>query len=176
VTPKAAGESFDHVVPDLLKPGLRLVFCGTAPSRISKERRAYYANPGNRFWATLHEVGLTPRRFAPAEYPALLALGIGLTDLNKREWGNDDALTPAGFDVPGFAAKMRRFGPLAVGFTSKTAGSIFLGRDTGDIAYGAQPERIGATRLFVLPSTSGQAVRYFDIKPWHVLSREVAGP
>ena len=164
------------VVPDLLAQGLRLVFCGTAPSRISKERRAYYANPGNRFWSTLHEAGLTPRRYAPADYPLLLELGIGLTDLNKREWGNDDELTPAGFDVAAFAAKIRHFQPRAVGFTSKTAAAIFLGRETGAIEYGEQGERIGMTRLFALPSTSGQAVRYFDIRPWRVLARAVAGP
>jgi TDG/mug DNA glycosylase family protein len=161
------------IVPDLLRPGLRLVFCGTAPSRVSKEKRAYYANPGNRFWPTLHAVGLTPRRFAPADYRDLLSLGIGLTDLNKREWGNDDELSADGFDAAGFARKMRRFQPGAIGFTSKNSASIFLGRDTGDIAYGRQDETIGASALFVLPSTSGQAVRYFDLAPWRVLARFV---
>ena len=43
-----------HLVPDVLSPGLDLVFCGTAPSPISFKRRAYYANPGNSFWPTLH--------------------------------------------------------------------------------------------------------------------------
>jgi TDG/mug DNA glycosylase family protein len=157
------------VVPDLLAKGLRLVFCGTAPSRVSKERRAYYANPGNRFWKTLHEVGLTPRRFAPPEYPMLLKLGIGLTDLNKREWGNDDELTPAGFDLAGFETKIVKYAPHAVAFTSKTAASIFLGQSTGAIAYGRQKTTIGRTVLFALPSTSGQAVRYFDIAPWQAV-------
>ena len=46
-----------HLVPDLLAPGLDLVFCGTAPSPASFKARAYYANPGNAFWATLHAVG-----------------------------------------------------------------------------------------------------------------------
>jgi double-stranded uracil-DNA glycosylase len=161
------------IVPDLLGPGLRLVFCGTAPSRVSMEKRAYYANPGNRFWPTLHAVALTPHRFAPADYPRLLTLGIGLTDLNKHEWGNDDELSPDGFDTAGFARKIRRYRPRAIGFTSKTSASIFLGRATGEIAYGKQDETIGATALFVLPSTSGQAVRYFDLAPWRVLARFV---
>ena len=166
-----AAASRRPVVPDLLGPRLRLVFCGTAPSRVSKEKRAYYANPGNRFWPTLHQVALTPHRFAPADYPQLLTLGIGLTDLNKREWGNDDELTSDGFDVAGFARKMRRFQPRAIGFTSKTSASIFLGRDTGEITYGRQAETIGASALFVLPSTSGQAVRYFDLAPWRALAQ-----
>lgn len=62
-----------HLVPDLLAPGLDLVFCGTAPSPASYEARAYYANPGNAFWATLHAVGLTPEHFTPQRYPELLA-------------------------------------------------------------------------------------------------------
>ncbi len=162
------------IVPDLLGPALRLVFCGTAPSRISKERRAYYANPGNRFWKTLHEAGLTPRRFAAADYPSLLALGIGLTDLNKREWGNDDELTPAGFDVAAFTAKMRRHRPAAIAFTSKTAASIFLDCDTGTLGYGRHRLTLDGIPLHVLPSTSGQAIRYFDLAPWAALAELLA--
>lgn len=161
----------DPVVPDLLARGLRLVFCGTAPSRISMERRAYYANPGNRFWRTLAEVALTPHRLEAAAYRRLLDFGIGLTDLNKSEWGNDDELTPGGFDTAGFARRMLTFRPAGVAFTSKTAASIFLGRDTGAIAYGRQTETLGGIVLFVLPSTSGQAVRYFDLAPWHEVAR-----
>jgi TDG/mug DNA glycosylase family protein len=53
----------------LLAPNLRLVFCGTAPSKASAAAKAYYAKPGNKFWPTLHQVGITPRRFTPNEYP-----------------------------------------------------------------------------------------------------------
>ena len=53
-----------HLVPDLLAPGLDLVLCGTAPSPASFKARAYYANPGNAFWPTLHAVGLTQNRFS----------------------------------------------------------------------------------------------------------------
>jgi double-stranded uracil-DNA glycosylase len=88
-----------HLVPDLLAPGLDLVFCGTAPSPASFKARAYYANPGNAFWPTLHAVGLTPERLAPARYPELLTLGIGLTDLNKTEYGSDHELSPHAMDA-----------------------------------------------------------------------------
>jgi len=161
------------VVPDLLGANLLLVFCGTAPSRVSKERQAYYANPGNGFWKTLHRAGLTDKLFAPHEYAQLRALGIGFTDVNKSEWGNDDELTPAGFDVPGLIAKLRRWRPARIAFTSKTAASHVLGRGTGHISYGRQPERLGTTEVFVMPSTSGHAVRYFDIAPWRELARIV---
>jgi TDG/mug DNA glycosylase family protein len=163
----------DYIVPDLLAPGLRLVFCGTAPSRISKDKRAYYANPGNRFWKSLHEATLTPHRFQPHDYPKLLALGIGLTDLNKIEWGNDDELTPAGFDVAAFTRKMRRYRPGAIAFTSKYTASLYLGCKTGDLDYGLHSATVDGIPLHVLPSTSGQAVRYFNLAPWVALARGI---
>ena len=42
-----------EVLPDILQPGLRVVFCGTAAGRASAKARAYYAGPGNSFWKTL---------------------------------------------------------------------------------------------------------------------------
>ena len=80
------------ILPDLLAPGLDIVFCGTAVGAESARRRAYYAGPGNAFWPTLAQVGLTPRRLKPEEYPLLLTFGIGLTDLAKHVSGNDDIL------------------------------------------------------------------------------------
>ena len=79
----------DHLIPDVLKPGLSVVFCGTAPSATSFERRAYYARPGNRFWPTLHAVGLTPRQLRPEEFRRVTDFGIGLTDVCKTSWGQD---------------------------------------------------------------------------------------
>src|SRR5262245_28974009 len=102
------------VLPDVLAPDLDVVLCGTAPSRYSQQIGAYYATPGNLFWPTLHAVGLTPRRLAPTEYSMVLEFGIGLTDLNKTEWGSDAELTPGAFDVAGLHAKLVRFAPAAV--------------------------------------------------------------
>ena len=56
------------ILPDVLGPGLRVVFCGSAASTVAAARGAPYAGPGNRFWPTLFEIGLTPRRFAPEEF------------------------------------------------------------------------------------------------------------
>ena len=158
------------IVPDLLAPNLRLVFCGTAPSRASAAARAYYARPGNRFWPTLHRVGLTPRRFQPHEYAELLALGIGLTDLCKAHSGNDDELPDDAFDVPAFVHKVKHHQPRWVAFTSKNAAQAFLARK---VAYGVQPETIGATQFFVLPSPSGQATRFWDELVWRELAAVV---
>jgi TDG/mug DNA glycosylase family protein len=160
------------IVPDVLAPGLRLVFCGTAPSKASAAARAYYAKPGNRFWPALHEAGFTPRRFHPSEYGKLLALGLGLTDLCKAHSGNDDELPRGALDAHALAGKIATFAPAAVAFTSKNAAKAFLGREVG---YGWQPEREGRTRFFVLPSPSGQAVRFWDLRPWRELAAAVAG-
>lgn len=163
-----------YIIPDLLESGLRLVFCGSALGAESARQRAFYAKPGNRFWPTLHEVGLTPRRLAPAEYPQLLNWGIGLTDLNKTQSGNDDALSAEHDDVAGLAAKIEQYQPAILAFTAKRPAQVFLHESfglKGPPAYGLQPQRIGRTHLFVLPSTSGSGVRYWDIAPWHELKR-----
>lgn len=157
-------------VPDVMAPGLRLVFCGMALGRRSAERRAYYAHPGNRFWPTLHAVGITPTRFAPADYPRLVDLGIGLTDVSKSHFGNDDELPPEALDPGGVRAKVLRYRPERLAFTSKAAAAQVLGRPTGRIAYAEQVERIGDTALFVLPSPSGAASRYWDIAVWQRLA------
>ncbi|MBL0140721.1 MAG: mismatch-specific DNA-glycosylase [Betaproteobacteria bacterium] len=156
-----------YLVPDVLAPGLRLVFCGTAPSKASASARAYYAKPGNRFWPALHAAGFTPRRFHPSDYAALLELGIGLTDLCKGHAGNDDELPRGALDAASLREKIERFRPGVVAFTSKNAAKAFLGRD---VDYGWQAERVGKTRLFVLTSPSGQARRFWDERPWRTLS------
>jgi TDG/mug DNA glycosylase family protein len=151
-------------VPDLLAPGLDLVFCGTAPSPASFKARAYYANPGNAFWATLHAVGLTPERLAPQRYPELLAWRIGLTDLNKTEYGSDHELTPGAMDAGSLHAKLRRYRPAAVAFTSKNAAALALGVKSP--AYGQQADRLEGATVFVLASPSGRARSFWTIEPW----------
>jgi len=159
------------IIPDLLEEGLALVLCGTAPSRASKEAGAYYAHPGNLFWKTLHAVGLTPHQVEPADYPTLVRFGIGLTDLNKIEWGADSDLSRSGFDVPSFTAKMRRVRPGLIAFDSKHAAANYFGKKT--ICYGAQAETLDGIPLWVVPSTSGRARGYFDIAPWRDLAERV---
>ena len=65
------------ILPDVLGPGLRIVFCGYAPGTASARAGAYYAGPGNRFWTTLHQVDLTPVLLRPAEFARLPEFGIG---------------------------------------------------------------------------------------------------
>jgi TDG/mug DNA glycosylase family protein len=155
------------ILPDVLAPGLRLVFCGSAAGTRSAELRQYYAHPGNKFWRTLHDVGLTPRRLAPAEYAQLLEFGIGLTDVVKDQSGPDAQIDFRRANPAALRAKIRRYAPAWLCFSSKTAAQTVLGRP---VAYGVQPETLGATRLFVATSPSGRASGYWDVGPWQALS------
>ena len=160
------------LIPDLLAPGLDLVFCGTAPSPASFKARAYYANPGNSFWPTLYAVGLTPERLAPQRFPELLGLGLGLTDLNKTEVGSDHELTPEAMDAQSLHAKLRRFRPAAIAFTSKNAASLALGLKAP--AYGRQADPLEGAVAFVLSSPSGRARSFWTLEPWKEAANFVA--
>ena len=169
--PRASSRS-SPLIPDLLAPGLDLVFCGTAPSPASYRARAYYANPGNAFWPTLHAVGLTPERLAPQRFHELLGLGLGLTDLNKTEFGSDHELTPGAMDANALHAKLRRFRPAAIAFTSKNAASLALGIKAP--AYGRQVGTLEGTVAFVLASPSGRARSFWTLAPWQEAAAFVA--
>ena len=156
------------ILPDLLAPGLDIVFCGTAVGAASARRRAYYAGPGNGFWPTLYRVGLTPRQLRPEEYAQLLGLGIGLTDLAKEISGNDNILSRSHFDCDRLRAVIAEYRPRIVAFTGKRAAQQFVGRS---VDYGGLAEKVGETRLFVLPSPSGAACRYWSVAPWQALAQ-----
>jgi len=139
---------------------------------VSAAKGEYYAHPGNRFWRTLCEIGLTPRRFEPREFRDLRALGIGLTDMSKLGVGMDHEIGKHQFDRAQFEANVRQSRPRAIAFTSKKAASIWLGRNvTRAILYGRQPPTApDFPTVFILPSPSGAARSYWDIAPWQELA------
>ena len=155
---------------DLLRPGLDLVVCGTAASAVSAARGQYYAGPGNRFWSVLEETGLTPCLLQPSEFRSLLQYGIGLTDVVKNQAGMD-----ADIDFSGYGAtlelRLRSFSPRFLCFNGKRAASEALGRR--QITYGMQSEKFGLTNLFVAPSTSAAARRWWDDRFWEQLADSV---
>jgi TDG/mug DNA glycosylase family protein len=141
----------------VLSPGLRIVFCGTAAGTESARRGCYYAHPQNKFWRALHEVGLTDRRLDCSEFALAPQFGIGLTDIAKTTSGMDKELPTAALGRAACAemeAKIRACAPGILAFTSLTAGRRYLRRDAG---FGEQQERIGATRVWLLPSPSPAA-------------------
>ena len=162
-----------HVLPDVLRPGLDLVFCGTAAGRASAAAGAYYAHPGNFFWRTLHAVGLITEPLTPREFRRLLDFGIGLTDLAKHHVGNDDELPGHAFDAQALRRKILRHAPRLLAFTSKNAAQAALGHAA---AYGPQACRWDTTALWVLPSPSGQARRFWDERPWRALAAAARAP
>ena len=159
------------MLPDVLEPGLDLVLCGTAPGAASARAGAYYAGPGNAFWPTLHAVGLTPVRLLPAEFARLPEFGIGLTDIAKTTSGSDVEVGRAGFDVPRLEAAVAATGAALLAFNGKNAAGAALGRVPG---YGPQPETLGDAAVWVLPSTSGAARRFWDLGPWEELAGALA--
>ena len=161
------------VLPDVLQSSLRAVLCGTAVGTASAKAGAYYAHRQNKFWKILHETGLTPELLRPAQYRELLNYGIGLTDFVKTHSGMDHQipLTKLAEDSRGrLRASMLKFRPAFLAFTSKTGGQQFLG---GLREYGEQTERIGDTRIWILPSTSGAANGSWRPEVWHRFADEV---
>jgi len=157
-------------LPDQLQENLRLVFVGTAASTRSADVGHYYAHPGNRFWRTIHQVGLTPRLYEPGEFPALLQLGIGFTDLCKSGAGMDHQALAFPVDIPAFREKIRRYRPKTIAFTSKKAASLFYGRPTRAVTLGRQPSSEGFPEIFVLASPSGAASGSWSVQAWQELA------
>jgi TDG/mug DNA glycosylase family protein len=162
-----------HILPDRLRPGLKLVFCGTAPGRQSALQQAYYAHSQNKFWATLHKIGMTPRLFAPHDYEKLWELGIGLTDIAKHVYGMDHQLPSDALGseaVAALKARIRKARPAILAFTSLNGGRKVMGARA---VAGEQSEMLGETRVFILPSPSALADNHWDIGPWRELANAV---
>jgi double-stranded uracil-DNA glycosylase len=140
-------------VPDILGPGLRIVFCGINPGFRSAEARAHFANPRNDFWRLLAEAGFTPRVLDPSEQWSMLDLGYGLTNASPRTTRGSSDLRRA--DFAGSAERLERLAvqlrPRAIGFVGKEA---YRGAFAERPELGMQERRLGETALFVLPSTS----------------------
>ncbi len=167
----AGSRGMNEALPDALEAGLTVVFCGTAASAVSARAGAYYANPGNAFWQTLHVVGLTPRRLEATEFRALLGLKMGLTDLVKTKSGSDRSLRRRDFQPERLARKIHRFQPRIVAFTSKRAWRAWRDLSSRDsVRYGWQDETLGETAFFVLPSPSGAARAHWSLRPWRDLA------
>jgi TDG/mug DNA glycosylase family protein len=130
--------------------------------------KQYYARPGNKFWRTLFEVGLTLVQLEPSEYEKLLEYKIGLTDLVKGKSGMDKVLSQGDFGSAVLLQKVETYQPRYLCFNGKRAAQEFLLRK---VDYGLQPETIGSTRIFIAPSTSGAANRFWNVEIWRELAR-----
>jgi double-stranded uracil-DNA glycosylase len=162
-------------IPDVLDRGLRVLFCGINPGRVSAAAGAHFANPRNDFWRLLHAAGFTRRLLTPAEQFDLLQDGIGVTNAASRTTPGSGDLRKA--DFAGAAERLERlaatFEPGWIGFVGKEAYRGVFGERP---QFGEQERRLAQTRLFVLPSTSpaNAAVPWEERLQWfRALSRAI---
>lgn len=148
---------------DLLRPGLRLVFCGYNPSLMSGRSGHHYAHPGNRFWRLLYAVGITGRLYAPEEDELLLDLGIGFTNLASRPTRSADELSRE--EIRAGAAELQKklelYRPAAVAYTGIGVYRWF--RSTSKVSWGTQSTcAVAGTTDVIVPSPSGLNRMRFD--------------
>jgi TDG/mug DNA glycosylase family protein len=155
-------------LPDLLEPGLDIVFVGINPSVYSAERGHYFARPSNRFWPCLSRSVLSEaarralqvERLTPAHDRALLEHGIGFTDVVKRATPKASDVAPREFaaGVRRLVATLEEYAPRIACFHGVTGyrpvRRALAGVD-GAIELGVQALRLGPTRLYVVPNPSG---------------------
>ncbi|MGO8730918.1 MAG: G/U mismatch-specific DNA glycosylase [Streptosporangiaceae bacterium] len=145
----------DQTIPDVIAPGLRVLFAGINPSLYSAAVGQHFARPGNRFWPALHRGGFTPRQLRPAEQDQLPALGLGITNVVARATARADELADQELREGGQAlrAKAVRLRPQWLAVVGVTAYRTAFGDQRAVV--GPQRELAPGTRLWVLPNPSG---------------------
>ena len=142
-------------LPDVVAPGLDVLFCGINPSLTSARVGHHFARPGNRFWPALHLAGLTPRLLSPAEDRELLEHGLGITNLADRPTRTaaeltGDELAEGAVALADLVAQHR---PRVLAVLGITAWRVAFGRPRA--VLGRQPERVGGVETWAVPNPSG---------------------
>jgi len=148
-------------VPDLVGPGLKLLFVGINPGLWTAATQTHFAHPGNRFYPALRLAGIVDREISRAEGMTdddrayLISRGIGNTNLVTRATVRADELSAAELRagrlrLEAFVAEHR---PVVVAIAGITAYRTAFGRPKAKL--GEQPEAIGDARLWVVPNPSG---------------------
>jgi double-stranded uracil-DNA glycosylase len=159
-TPAELAAATGRRVPDVLAPGLRVLFCGINPGLWSAAVGHHFARPGNRFWKALQRGGFTDRLLAPDEEAELLRQGLGITNLVDRATAGAADLTPEELRAGGrrLAAKVRSARPRVVAVLGVGAYRTAFARPGATV--GPQPEPIGGVPAWVLPNPSGRGAHY----------------
>lgn len=142
-------------IPDVLGPGLAVLFVGINPGLVSGATGHHFARPGNRFWPVLHEAGFTPRLLRPADQAELPSLGLGITNLVPRVTAtaaelSDAELRDGGRRIAALAAELR---PAFVAFLGLTTYRVAFG--VRHASVGEQANALAEARVWVLPNPSG---------------------
>ena len=155
-------ESFrDHEVPDLVGPGLRLLFVGINPGLWTAAVQTHFAHPGNRFYPALLRAGIIEEPIDPAagmtdeDRAAFVARGLGITNVVPRATARADELTRAELRAGGEAlvARVEKWRPAVVAVAGITAYRTAFGLPRA--TAGLQPERWGSSEVWVVPNPSG---------------------
>jgi len=149
-----------RTIPDLVAPGLRVLFAGINPSLYSAATGYHFARPGNRFWPALHRSGFTDRRLQPAEQHLLLGAGLGITNVVARATARADELDAGELRAGGAAlsAMAAELGVSWLAVLGVTAYRSAFGQPRA--AVGPQPDLPGGVRVWVLPNPSGLNASY----------------
>ena len=147
-------------VPDVIGPGLRVLFCGINPSLYSAAVGHHFARPGNRFWKTLHLSGFTDRVLDPSEDGELLRRGCGVTNVVERATARADELFPGELVEGGrrLTTKVGRYRPRVLAVLGVGAYRTAFARPRATL--GPQPDPLGDTAVWVLPNPSGLNAGY----------------
>jgi TDG/mug DNA glycosylase family protein len=150
----------DRTVPDVIAPGLLILFCGINPGLYSGYTGHHFARPGNRFWPTLYAAGFTPRLLKPEEERELLPLGFGITNLVARATATAAELSSAELVAGGEALreKVAQHRPSVVAILGVSAYRQAFKQPSAE--PGRQPGRLGESDLWVLPNPSGLNAHY----------------
>ena len=152
----AAGKS----VPDVIAPGLRLLFCGINPGLYSGAVGHHFARPGNRFWPVLHMAEFTPRLLLPEEERGLLHYGYGITNLVERATSSERDLSVEEL-VAGHRRLEQKAGRYAPGCIAVLGiGAFRAAFERPRAELGAQSETLGGATVWVLPNPSGLNAHY----------------
>lgn len=147
-------------VPDLIAPGLRVLFCGINPGLYTAAIGHHFGRPGNRFWPTLHAAGFTDRLLSPYEERELLERRYGITNVVSRATATADELADEEMIEGGrkLVTKVRRYKPAFAAVVGVGAYRTAFARPKAKV--GRQEETIGETMLWVLPNPSGLNAHY----------------
>lgn len=151
----------DAAVPDLIGDGVALLFVGINPGLWTAATRTHFAHPGNRFWPALAAAGIVDEApdfaagMTDAERAALLARGIGISNLVNRATVRADELTRD--ELRAGALRLtettRRWRPRVVAVVGITAYRQAFARPKAVV--GRQPEDLEGAELWVVPNPSG---------------------
>ena len=152
--------AYGVTIPDLVGPNLRILLVGINPSLWSGAVGHHFGRPTNRLWRTLHEAGFTDRLLHPSQTDALLAAGIGISNLVARSTARADELSDEEIraGVEPLAALVRRWRPPFVAFLGLSSYRIAFVKPKATV--GEQPERFEAARVWLLPNPSGLNAHY----------------